>query len=81
MSLPQESPAYSVVHEGGNKLKFVDMRTGAVVGRTSFNGIGLAGSPIVSGDTCTVIAQLQGDRKMGYVIKLPSGAIVDSFHA
>ena len=71
------SKGYSVHQSSSNTLSIVDIHKNAVINRSTFRGT-LTNGPIVVGDRCTYITTESGKQK-GYVMKLPSGAVIDRF--
>lgn len=71
------SKGYSVHQSSGNTLSIVDIQKNTVINRSTFRGM-LTNGPIVVGDRCTYITTEAGKQK-GYVMKLPSGAVIDRF--
>ena len=69
--------SYSVHQSANRTLSIVDIQRNATVHRVSITG-DLTNGPIVMGDRCTFITK-HNSNQTGYVMKLPSGAIVDRF--
>jgi hypothetical protein len=70
---------YTVVHSGNNVVNIIDLRKNAIINRVRIQGT-LINGPIVVGDRCSVVYQ-DGSKRVGLVIKLPSGSIIDRFQA
>lgn len=69
--------SYSVHQSSGRTLSIVDIQKNATVHRVSITG-DLTNGPVVMGDRCTFITK-QNNNQTGYVMRLPSGAIIDRF--
>lgn len=70
---------YTVRAEAPSNYVVIDPSTGAFVNRFHIPGTIVTG-PIVSNDSCTIITR-SGNTNTGYVIKLPTGHLINRFQA
>lgn len=70
---------YTVRPDAPGTYVIVDMSTGSFVNRFHVPGE-LVNGPVVSGDSCTIVTQ-QNNTRTGYVIKLPTGHMINRFIA
>lgn len=70
---------YTVRPDGNGVFVIVDASTGTMVNRFNLPGQ-LVNGPIVSGDTCSVVTQT-GSIRTGFIIKIPTGNIINRFSA
>ena len=70
---------YIVRPEGPGRYVIIDTTTGAFVNRFHIPGE-LVNGPIVSGDSCTIITRTNS-LNTGYVIKVPTGYLINRFSA
>lgn len=68
---------YTVRPDGGGVYVIIDMSTGSMVNRFNLPGQ-LVNGPIVSGDSCSVVTQ-SGSIRTGYIIRIPTGNIINRF--
>jgi hypothetical protein len=68
---------YTVRPNGGGAYIIVDAKTGNIVNRFNIPGE-LYSGPIVSGDACTIVTRV-GNIQTGYVVKIPTGNIINRF--
>jgi hypothetical protein len=68
---------YTVRPNGGGAYIIVDAKTGNIVNRFNIPGE-LYNGPIVSGDSCTIVTRV-GNIQTGYVVKIPTGNIINRF--
>jgi len=73
------SKTYTVRPEGPGRYVIIDTSTGAYVNRFHVPGE-LVNGPIVSGDSCTVVTK-SSNLNTGYVIKIPTGFLINRFSA
>jgi hypothetical protein len=71
--------AYTVRPDGGGTYVIIDVTTGAHVNRFNIPG-DLVNGPIVSGDSCTIVTKTS-NLNTGYVIKIPTGYMINRFSA
>jgi len=71
--------SYSVRPDGASMYVIVDMKTGAYVNRFHVPGE-LVNGPVVNNDSCTIVTQ-QHKIRTGYVIKIPTGYLMNRFSA
>jgi hypothetical protein len=71
--------SYSVRPDGPGVFVVIDMQTGAFVNRFNVPGQ-LVNGPVVGGDSCTIVTR-SNNVTMGYIIKLPTGHIINRFNA
>lgn len=69
--------SYSVHQSSSNVFSIVDIARNVVINRSTFRGT-LINGPVVVGDRCTYVTK-ESNRQQGYVMKLPSGAVIDRF--
>lgn len=70
---------YTVTPSGPGTYSIYDQQTGAQLSRFNVPGRLISG-PIVSNETCS-ITTATGPTKTTYIIKLPSGAIINRFYS
>lgn len=70
---------YTVRPDGPGSYVVIDMQTGAFVNRFHVPGQ-LVNGPIVSNDSCTIVTK-NTNMTMGYVVRLPSGQLINRFSA
>ena len=68
---------YTVTPIGPGIFQVVDASNGAPVNRFNIPGQIISG-PVVVGDQCTIITQAN-NTKTGYIVKLPTGHIINRF--
>jgi hypothetical protein len=71
--------SYTVRPDGPGGYVVIDMKTGAFVNRFHVPGQ-LVNGPIVSSDSCTIVTKAN-NLQMGYVVRLPSGQLINRFTA
>jgi len=71
------SKLYTVRPESPGSYVIVDTKTGAYVNRFHIPGQ-LVNGPIVSGDSCTIVTKAN-NVNTGYVIKVPTGYLINRF--
>lgn len=69
--------AYTVSPAAPGLYVIMDMSTGAQLNRVNIPGV-LVSGPIVSGDTCSITTK-SNNVNTTYIVRLPSGAIVNRF--
>lgn len=70
---------YTVRPEGPGRYVIIDPSTGAFVNRFHIPGE-LVSGPIVAGDSCTIVTK-SNSLNTGYVIKVPTGYLINRFSA
>lgn len=70
---------YTVRPDAPGMYVIVDTRTGAFVNRFHVPGE-LVNGPVVGGDSCTIVTK-SNNQNTGFVIKLPSGYLMNRFAA
>lgn len=70
---------YTVIPSGAGIYSVHDQATGAQLSRFNIPGRIVSG-PIVSSETCSITTAV-GQTKTTYIIKLPSGMIVNRFYS
>lgn len=68
---------YTVRPDAPGTFVIVDMRTGAFVNRFHIPGE-LVSGPVVASDQCTIVTK-QHNQNTGYIVKLPSGYLINRF--
>lgn len=71
--------SYTVRPESPGSYVIIDMRTGAFVNRFHVPGE-LVNGPVVGPDSCTIVTK-SNNQNTGYIIKLPSGYLMNRFAA
>ena len=70
---------YTVRPDAPGTFVVIDMKTGAFVNRFHIPGE-LVSGPVVANDQCTIVSR-QYEKNTGYIIKLPSGYLMNRFAA
>jgi hypothetical protein len=73
-----DSEIYTVAIAGANKMNIINASNGTVYHSFTFVG-SLQTGPVVAGDKCTYVVQLNNGEKRGFIRKLPQGVVVASF--
>jgi hypothetical protein len=68
---------FTVRPDGPGVFVVIDMKTGTFVNRFHIPGE-LVSGPVVANDQCTVVTK-QHNQNTGYIIKLPSGYLINRF--
>lgn len=71
---------YSVAMAGQKRVNIINARNGAVVNSFTVQG-NITHGPIVAGNQCTYVVQYTSGEKRGFIRKLPSGVVTNSFQA
>jgi hypothetical protein len=71
---------YSVSVIGERRVNIIDARRGVTVNSFTLQGKLVTG-PNVTGNQCTYVVEMPTGQRRGYIRKLPSGIIQNSFRA
>ena len=74
-----QDKVYSVTLGSTSRLNIIDATTGRVLNNIQVQGE-IVNGPIVVGDKCTLVTQHPNSKRRGYIYRLPTGRLHNTFH-